>query len=216
MADREGIERLAAGLSAARQRKRLTQRALSERLGMPQSHLSKIESGAVDVRVSSLIDLARALDLEVVLVPQRLMPAIQAMSRDDADIRQDSARHEEVDAVTRAVERLSRAYSGAPQIERLLHALQDINRVRITDQHAKQIDEILSAIKVPKALLRSSAAGGAAGELSKSAEGDQWLKKASAAADGLRRIRNALAHGAEPSPPRALPAYRLSDGDDDA
>jgi len=68
-------------LKAARQAQGLTQRDLSARAGLPQSHISKIESGAVDVKLSSLVELARALDLELVLVPRRLMPAVEALRR---------------------------------------------------------------------------------------------------------------------------------------
>ena len=41
-------EKLAATLKAAREKKGLSQRALSAHAGVPQSHISKIESGAVN------------------------------------------------------------------------------------------------------------------------------------------------------------------------
>ena len=66
-------------LKQARIDKKLSQKALSERLGMPQSHLSKIENGKTDLRVSSLIELARILGLEPMLIPKKNLPAIQAI-----------------------------------------------------------------------------------------------------------------------------------------
>jgi DNA-binding Xre family transcriptional regulator len=72
---------LVAALKAARARKGLSQRALSARAGMPQSHLSKIESGAVDIRLSSFVQLARLLDLEPMLVPRARVPAVDAILR---------------------------------------------------------------------------------------------------------------------------------------
>jgi predicted transcriptional regulator len=48
---------------------------------VPQSHISKIESGAVDLRVSSLIALARALDLELFVAPKKSTPAIKSIIR---------------------------------------------------------------------------------------------------------------------------------------
>ncbi|MFX8320164.1 helix-turn-helix transcriptional regulator, partial [Acinetobacter baumannii] len=48
-------------LRAARQAKQLSQRELSAKAGVPQSHISKIENGGSDIRLSSLIELARAL-----------------------------------------------------------------------------------------------------------------------------------------------------------
>ena len=78
----ESIANLAKTLRLAREKKGLTQRSLAERTGLPQSHVSKIENAAVDLQTSSLIELARALDLEVVLIPRSLIPAIRALQRE--------------------------------------------------------------------------------------------------------------------------------------
>tara|TARA_B100000745_G_scaffold132506_1_gene86489 strand:- start:3533 stop:3841 length:309 start_codon:yes stop_codon:yes gene_type:complete len=74
-------EQILSTLREARTSKGLSQRELSARSGVPQSHISKIEAGDVDLRVSSLIALARALDLELVLAPKKSLPAIQSMMR---------------------------------------------------------------------------------------------------------------------------------------
>lgn len=68
-------------LREARLRKGFSQRELSARSGVPQSHISKIESGGVDLRMSSLIALARALDLELFVVPKKSVPAIKSIIR---------------------------------------------------------------------------------------------------------------------------------------
>jgi len=73
------IQELAANIKAAREKKGLSQRALSAKVGVPQSHISKIENGKVDLQVSSLIEIARALDLELILIPPRLLAAVQAL-----------------------------------------------------------------------------------------------------------------------------------------
>lgn len=75
------IERLARALKVARQAKGMSQRALARASGLPQSHISNIERGAVDLRVSSLTQLARHLDLELTLVPRRALPAVNAIVR---------------------------------------------------------------------------------------------------------------------------------------
>lgn len=41
-------------LKEARKAKKLSQRELSKLIGIPQSHISKIESGGVDIRLSNL------------------------------------------------------------------------------------------------------------------------------------------------------------------
>lgn len=68
-------------LREARIAKNLSQRDLSKLAGVPQSHISKIESSQVDLRLSSLVALANALDLEVELIPRSAMPAVQSISR---------------------------------------------------------------------------------------------------------------------------------------
>ena len=74
-------ERLAATLKAAREKKTLSQRTLSVRAGVPQSHISKIENGKVNLTVSSLTAIAHALDLELALVPRKAMPAVNSITR---------------------------------------------------------------------------------------------------------------------------------------
>lgn len=54
----------------------MSQRELSARSGLTQSHISPIERGTMEPGLASLVDVARALDLEVVLAPKKLMPAI--------------------------------------------------------------------------------------------------------------------------------------------
>ena len=71
-------------LKKSRERKGLSQRKLGKKAGVPQSHISKIENGKVDLRASSLIELARVLDLELVLVPRRVLPAVESIARADA------------------------------------------------------------------------------------------------------------------------------------
>lgn len=70
---------IAGRLKAARRARGLSQRALSDKAGLPQSHISRIENGAVDLKVSSLIELARTLGLELMLVPARHVPGVEAL-----------------------------------------------------------------------------------------------------------------------------------------
>jgi transcriptional regulator with XRE-family HTH domain len=68
-------------LATARRETRLTQRALGKKIGLAQSHISKIERGTVDPQLSNLLEIARALGLELMLVPKRLVPAVRALTR---------------------------------------------------------------------------------------------------------------------------------------
>ncbi|MGO9869970.1 MAG: helix-turn-helix domain-containing protein, partial [Rhodomicrobium sp.] len=90
----------------------LSQRDLSARIGVPQSHISKIESGRTDLRLSSLVELARALDHEVVLVPRKLLPAVEAIVRNAPSALSDDARLRStaLNRAQAAVERLNRSH----------------------------------------------------------------------------------------------------------
>lgn len=57
----------------------LSQAAVAKQLGMPQSGIAKIESGAVDVRINTLDNLARTLGYEVVLIPKPFLSAVNAL-----------------------------------------------------------------------------------------------------------------------------------------
>lgn len=74
-------EQIAAALKRAREGKGLSQRELAKRAGVPQSHISKIEGNGVDLRLSSLVSLAHALDLELELIPRKALPAVRSLTR---------------------------------------------------------------------------------------------------------------------------------------
>lgn len=78
----EHSRQIAEMLTAARRRAGLSQRALGGKVGVAQSHISKIERAVIDPQVSSLMELARALGLELMLVPAQLVPAVQALGRE--------------------------------------------------------------------------------------------------------------------------------------
>ena len=71
-------------LRQAREAKGLTQSDLGERIGQPQSAVSRIERGG-DLRHSTLLEMARVLELEPMLVPKHLVPAVQALIGHAAD-----------------------------------------------------------------------------------------------------------------------------------
>src|SRR3989304_5549972 len=74
-------EGLIAEIRKTREDSGVSQRALSARSGLTQSHISKIERGTLEPGLSSLIDMARALDLELVVVPKKLLPAVKGILR---------------------------------------------------------------------------------------------------------------------------------------
>jgi transcriptional regulator with XRE-family HTH domain len=68
-------------LAATRERLGLSQSELARRLSVSGANLSRIEHGA-DLRVSTLLDVARALQLEPMLVPKEHVPSVRALLDD--------------------------------------------------------------------------------------------------------------------------------------
>jgi len=59
---------LSIALYTLRKKKRLSQGSLAKKAGMPQSQISRIESGDSDVRIGTLSRVAAALDKKIQLV----------------------------------------------------------------------------------------------------------------------------------------------------
>jgi transcriptional regulator with XRE-family HTH domain len=57
------------------------QRELAAQIGLQQPHISAIESGRVVPRFDTLLDLVRVLNLDLLLVPRALVPAVQSLIR---------------------------------------------------------------------------------------------------------------------------------------
>ena len=69
-------------LRAARIKLGWSQAALGTRVGLPQAHISGIETGKIVPRFDTLIDLIRILGHDLVLVSRALVPVVHAMVRD--------------------------------------------------------------------------------------------------------------------------------------
>jgi transcriptional regulator with XRE-family HTH domain len=64
-------------LGSARRAAKLSQQALAEKAGVARLTVSRVESARDDVRLSTLLVLARALGLELMLVPSALRPELE-------------------------------------------------------------------------------------------------------------------------------------------
>jgi transcriptional regulator with XRE-family HTH domain len=71
-----------AELSEARRKRGWSQVELGRRVGLPQVHISGIETGKVVPRFDTLLDLVRVLDRDLLMVPRALVPAFQSFIRD--------------------------------------------------------------------------------------------------------------------------------------
>jgi transcriptional regulator with XRE-family HTH domain len=68
-------------LREARLRKQLSQQELAGKLGLRQRQISDLERAAIDPRLSTIQNVARALDLELMLLPRHLISAVEALER---------------------------------------------------------------------------------------------------------------------------------------
>jgi transcriptional regulator with XRE-family HTH domain len=69
-------------LRTERQRRAWSQAELGRRVGLPQMHISGIESGKIVPRFDTLQELVRVLGYDLLLVPRSLVPVAQALVRD--------------------------------------------------------------------------------------------------------------------------------------
>lgn len=72
-------------LREARQGKQLSQQDLARKLGLRQRQISDLERAVTDSRLSTIQDVARALDLELMLIPRHLIAAVEALQRAGTD-----------------------------------------------------------------------------------------------------------------------------------
>ena len=182
-------------LREAREAAGLSQRALSNLAGLTQSHVSHIESGSKDPGLSKIIDIARALNLELVLVTRKMLPAIESLIH-PADLERRSPAYaiEVLDRAERQVKKQQALYGPNTNLDRMWEALRFLRHAPVTPEDIEQI-------KLGPEQLRRHQASEQSSALVKTLA-MQWMM-----------MRNRLAHAVE-EPPR--PAFSLDDEGDDA
>jgi predicted transcriptional regulator len=192
-------EHIASAFKAARERKAISQRELSARAGVPQAQISRFESGAVDIRLSSLVSLARALDLEIELVPRKAVSAVESIVRSTTSGERNSdairAAAIEVSKLTRAIKAAHIPDLPSLQTDKVLANLRMLERFQPTGEQLEAIRKFNDVLEKAKSL---------------SIDPDVFARHAKM----IEQARNQLAHA---PPPASLPkpAYALDDDDED-
>lgn len=192
-------DHIATILRNARIAKGFSQRALSRLSGVPQSHISKIESGAVDLRLSSLVELARVLDMELTLVPRKSVPAVNSVVRST----ENKPRHShspnstlnEMKRLHANIETIKMAFPAATEIAQIQRQFRDLQHLKVPAQSIKDIREINKSLQSMKNIGNLDAVR-------------EILRD-------IQHLRNSIAHGlaVTPSVQRARPAYALEEDD---
>lgn len=186
-------EEIVRGLKRARLTAGLSQRALAERAGVTQSHISQIENGSTEPGLSSLIDLARALDLDVMLIPRKRIPAVSSLIDDQPTVpSQDPLFRKAMESAEAFVASASKTHGSTATIDRLRDALVLLRQAPMS---ADDVETATRALEIFKRLDRS---------------GDP-ARRIREATNTLWSLRNRIAHG------RATPvrgAYSLMGEDE--
>jgi transcriptional regulator with XRE-family HTH domain len=172
----------------------LSQRALAARSGLTQAHISQIETGRLEPGLSSFIQMARALDLEVVLVPKKLLPAVQGILRPSTD---DLSPEDGQSALFAKGERFlakqKKLDGRSATLDRIEEYLRFLKRVRLRKDDLAIVTDAIETLGLIQGRPGSRA-------------------RLENIATMLRQVRNNIAHPVEA--PR--PAYALNQEDDDA
>lgn len=131
-------------LKEARKAKGLSQRALARLAGVPQSHISKIENAGVDLRVSSLVEIARALDLELMLVPRKTLPALNSIVRSTQPVqpRQTSSVARELAKLESWADKIARQHGTMKEISQLQSRIHDLTRFEVPSPYLETIEKL--------------------------------------------------------------------------
>lgn len=149
------IRHIANELKVAREAKGLSQRALSKLAGVPQGHISKIENGFVDLRLSSLIELARVLGLELTLVPRKTLPAIKSITRGSfsppkSEVSNDPSTIRELQRIQNTISQVTKANSTIKEFAQIQRQFRDIQNFKVPATALERIQNASKALQAYK------------------------------------------------------------------
>lgn len=201
MADQtlNAVVEISNSLKRAREANGLSQRALADLSGVPQSHISKIESGGVDLRLSSLVEIARALDVELKLVPRKGLSAVNSIIRSTQPQAQLQSKPmlEAMAKLQRATDELSTVLADDREVAQLRSRIHELSRISLPPHSQGKLKEL-------------------AKQLQRLVSGKSEVSSLKTVLEEVNMLRNAAVHQQAQEPAgHQRSAYSL-DGDDDA
>jgi len=192
-------EHLALQVRQARENAAMSQRDLSARSGVTQSHISQIESGKLSPGIGTMVDIGRALDLELVFVPKRSMSAVNSLIQ---SIPSRQGLSPEIGNV--ALSLISRGERLIAEVRKFTGSFTDLDRMDEYLRFFKRVSLQSDDIKTIK---------NAIDMLDHYENGMQWGVEFMKAVHKVQALRNKIAHG-QADEPRS--AYSIHENDDDA
>lgn len=196
---RYSLEQIAQAIRETRQTKGWSQRELSARSHIAQPQISRFENGDVDLQLSSLIELARALDLDLQLVPRSALPAVAAIVKEREERAEENELHHTLKRLVHEVSVLEQAHPHLTSVTRLKDAALEV----------ETISSRLNPVVATKAI------GGVVRRLEELASSTtrspaRFSRDLKIAHEELRNIRTIAVHG---DARRQIPAYSLDEED---
>ena len=201
------VRQLAQTLREARLARGLSQRDLAERAHVGQSRLARIEAGAADLRASTLMQLARALDLELVLAPRQVLPAVQALTESPRKPAEELERRSVRGTPSRALRHIQQhleALQGLPVASEVGQELERAKRAAQTLMETAHELPPFTLQPLRRTVHWLATARGNKGNPK------AWVAKAAAQLEELRQLLPALAH-LERRPQSQRGAYSLEE-----
>jgi transcriptional regulator with XRE-family HTH domain len=193
-------QEIADRLRETREAKQLSQRELSRLAGVPQAQISRIESNSVDLRLSSLVAIASALNLEIALVPRKAVPAVKSITRQTTDrtVVQPPAIGKEMQQLKKAIRALQIEAPTLPELDELRKVTASLQRIQIDARFLNHLRSLRQKIDHAKLT--------------------EHRKGILDATNSMKALRNQIAHFEPTSEQRSAnrPAYSLDEEDDDA
>lgn len=191
---------LANQIRLAREAANLSQRALSALSGVTQAHISQIESGKLNPGVATMVDIGRALDMEIVLVPKRMLSAVNSLIQPAPSARRGLSPQEGgvvlqvIARGERLIARHKEVYGTSVDLDRMADYLRFFKRVSLRPDEIKAISRVVDWLDDYES-------------------GPQWGVAFTDAIKHLQALRNQIAHGQAEEPHAA---YHLDGDEDDA
>jgi transcriptional regulator with XRE-family HTH domain len=172
----------------------MSQRALAARAGLTQAHISQIETGSLEPGLATFIQMARALDLEVVIVPKKLVPAVEGVLRSSAaELLPGDGQAGLFAKGERLIAKQKKLNGSSAALDRITDYFRFLKQIRLSKTDLALVTDVIEILRHYK-------------------DSPQSKPQLENIAGALQGLRNRIAHPVEA--PR--PAYALEEEEDDA